>query len=83
MSKVKVKIIGLLSETDKAVLVKLPTFKEAWIPKSIFSTKVKGNYLLVEQWFCDKYDICYTDYINKPKRLEIKENQEALDELKF
>ena len=83
MSKVKVKFIGLFVETDNALLVKLSSFKEIWIPKSVFSTNTQGNYLLVEKWFCKKHNIQYSEYVNKPKKIEIIDNQEALDELKF
>jgi hypothetical protein len=83
MNKVKVKFIGLFVETESALLVKLPSFEEIWIPKSLFTTKVKGNFLLVEKWFCEKCNIPYSEYINKPKKIEVINNQEALDELKL
>ncbi len=83
MMKVKVKIIGVFKETHKAMLVKLPTFAEVWIPYSLISRKVKGNYILVEKWLCDKNKIPYKDYINKPNKIKAIPNQEAIDELKL
>lgn len=80
--KVTIKHGGVLHSTPNAILVKNNLTKlDCWLPKKLVKY-VSQHKLIIPRWLAEKHIFKFSEAYHIPKKMQIKKNQEAIDDLK-
>lgn len=79
---VKIKLLDIKWETDKAALCEIRGCSSKWIPHK-YITVTKYDTALIPLWFAKKVGIPYKAFTHRPEKIEPRYNQKAIDELKY
>lgn len=84
LRKLRLKYEDTITQTEKAILF-LIRGEEYWIPKWSFKWCYSGRYILVNENILEEKNLLAfaKPYQHIPEKMEIKYEQQAIDELRF
>jgi len=79
---VKIKLLDIKWETEKAALCEIRGCASKWIPNRYLTITKQGT-ALVPLWFAQKAEIPFKAFTHIPDKIEPKYNQKAINELEY